>query len=163
MKDERQKGANLVAWPPVTVVEGISTAAHFGTLVPNVMHHHNITLEVLEDLGIKDKTIITVLNKMDAVDTDSLEALNLFKFPNAVKISTYTGLGVEELKETIIQTLKGLNSSINLMLPLDRWDIHAMLKREGSITTEKYLDSGIKIEALVSDRIKNQLKEYLVD
>ncbi len=130
---------------------------------PNVMHHHNVTLEVLEDLGIKDKRIITVLNKMDALEDDSIESLNLFKFPNAVKISTYTGLGVEELKNTIMQTLKELNSEVIFLLPLDRWDILAMLKREGSINSEEYLENGIKVEALVSDRVKNQLKEYLID
>lgn len=129
---------------------------------PNILHHHKVTLEVLEDLGIKDKRIITVLNKMDALEDDSIEGLNLFKFPNAVKISTYTGLGVDQLKDKVIETLKEINIGVKLLLPLDRWDILAMLKREASILSEEYLDGGIQVEALVSTKIKNQLKEYIV-
>lgn len=130
---------------------------------PNIMHHHAVTLEVLEDLGVKDKKIITVLNKMDALGDDSIESLNLFKYPNSVKISTYTGLGVDELKEKIIETLNEINIQVRFLLPLDRWDILAMLKREGNITSEDFLDNGIEVEALVSTRIKNQLQQYIID
>lgn len=129
---------------------------------PNIMHHHNVTLEVLEDLGIKDKKIITVINKMDALEKDSDEELNLLKFPNAVHISTYTGAGVEKLREDISIILKGLNTEITLMLPVNRWDILALLKRESNITSEKYLENGIEVVASVTDKIKNQLKDYII-
>lgn len=127
---------------------------------PNIIHHHNVTLEVLEDLGIKDKTIITVLNKMDALDKDSEEALNILKFPNAIHISTYSGLGVDELREKVNSILKEINTEIKLLIPLDRWDIIALLKREGNISSEEYHDNGIEVVVTVSDKIKNQLINY---
>ncbi|MGL1890438.1 MAG: GTPase HflX [Spirochaetaceae bacterium] len=130
---------------------------------PNVMHHHNVTLEVLEDLGIKDKKIITVLNKMDILEEDTPEVLNIREFPDAVQISTYTGQGVDELTEKVHSILKEINIEIKLLIPLDRWDIIALLKREGHIMSEEYLDNGIEVHVSVSDKIRNQLKEYSID
>ncbi len=130
---------------------------------PNVMHHHNVTLEVLEDLGIKDKKIITVLNKMDVLEKDSEEELNLLKFPDAVKISTYTGLGVDTLRETVNDLLLELHTEIKILVPLDRWDILALLKREGNILSEEYKDNGIEVSVSASDKIKNQLKAYILE
>ena len=130
---------------------------------PNVMHHHNVTLDVLEDLGIKDKKIITVLNKMDALEEGSEVELNLLKFPNAVKISTYTGFGVNELRETINSLLLKLNTEIIFKIPNDRWDIIALLKRESSIISEDFEDDGIVVKASVTDKIKNQLNEYILN
>ena len=130
---------------------------------PNIIHHHNVTLEVLEDLGIKDKKIITVLNKMDILEKNSEEELNLLKFPNAVRISTYTGLGVDTLRETVNDLLLELHTEIKLIVPLDRWDILALLKREGNILSEEYKDNGIEVTVAVSDKIKNQLKAYILE
>ncbi|MBN2618527.1 MAG: GTPase HflX [Spirochaetales bacterium] len=129
---------------------------------PNVMHHHNVTLEVLEDLGIKDKKIITVLNKIDALKKDSEEELNILKFPNCVQISTYTGQGVDALQETIAQVLQNLSKEINVLIPADRWDIVALLRREGNVLEEKYHDGGVEIRVAVSEKITNQLQEYLI-
>lgn len=130
---------------------------------PNIIHHHNVTLEVLEDLGIKDKKIITVLNKMDILEKGSEEELNLLKFPDAVQISTYTGLGVDSLRETVTDLLLELHTEIKLLIPLDRWDILALLKREGNILSEKYKENGIEVSVSASDKIKNQLKAYILE
>lgn len=127
---------------------------------PNVMHHHNVTLDVLEDLGVKNKKIITVLNKMDALEPESMEEFNVSKFHGAVKISTYTGFGVEDLKTTINELLIEINNEIEVLIPNDRWDIVSLLKREGNVISEEYIDDGIKIKASVSNKIKNQLKEF---
>ncbi|OQY38765.1 MAG: GTPase HflX [Spirochaetaceae bacterium 4572_7] len=129
---------------------------------PDIMHHQNVTLNVLEELGIKDKKIITVLNKMDIVDDNPEAELNLLKFPNSIKISTYTGLGVDDLKNSITEVLKGFNVEIKLELPLDRWDILALLKREGHIHKEEYLENCIKVKVSVSEKVMSQLKEYIV-
>ncbi len=129
---------------------------------PNMKHHHEITLEVLADLGIKDKKIITVLNKIDILDPESPEALNIIKFPGAIKISTYTGDGVEDLREVVSNLLAEINTEVDLLLPLDRWDILAMLKRESNVISEIYHHGSIEVKAAVSDKIKSQLQNYLV-
>lgn len=129
---------------------------------PNVMHHHEVTLEVLEDLGVKNKKIITVLNKIDILDKESDEDLNILKFPGAVQISTYTGQGVDELRDKINDVLQSLNGEVNVKIPMDRWDIVALLKREGNVLEEEYLDDGIRLKAAVSIKLQNQLQDFIL-
>ncbi len=129
---------------------------------PNVMHHQKVTLDVLEDLGIKNKKIITVLNKIDALKPDTIEEFNLLKFPGAVKISTYTGAGIDDLQNTIHKLLKELNIEVKFSLPLDRWDLLSLLKRESHIVSEEYSGENILVQASVSEKIKNQLSNYII-
>lgn len=124
------------------------------------MHHSQTTLSVLEELGVKDKIIVTVLNKMDLVDEDSEAALTALNFPDAVPISTYTGFGTEELKQKILDVLQEINTEVTFKLPLDRWDIQALLRRESSVHKEEFKEDGIYITASVNNKLKNQLKEY---
>jgi len=129
---------------------------------PNILHHQKVTLEVLEELGIKDKPIITVLNKIDALEKGSIEELNLRFFTDAIKISTYTKDGIDNLKQEIMELLASINMEVTFVFPLNRWDLLSFLKRECAISKEEYLEDGIKVCAKVSDKIKNQLSEFIV-
>ena len=56
-----------------------------------------IVYETLRDLGVKDKTIVTLFNKQDRLAGD--EILRDFKADYVLKISARTGLGLDELKK----------------------------------------------------------------
>jgi GTP-binding protein HflX len=64
---------------------------------PEIMRFHDTTLKVLEELGALDKPVITILNKIDAVEnSEILERLDR-DFPDAIRTSSLTGEGMPEL------------------------------------------------------------------
>ena len=60
--------------------------------------------ETLQNLGVKDKPIITVFNKQDRLEEDSV--IRDFKADYTVKTSAKTGAGLTELQETIEAVLR---------------------------------------------------------
>jgi GTP-binding protein HflX len=73
---------------------------------PQMEAQMGAVLEVLGDLGIADKPIITVLNKSDQVrDTYRLREL-VANHPDTVYISALTGDGLSHLKEKIVHVLE---------------------------------------------------------
>lgn len=66
---------------------------------PQVEEQMFIVYETLRELGVKDKTIVTLFNKQDRLAGN--EILRDFKADYVLKISARTGLGLDELKNTL--------------------------------------------------------------
>lgn len=60
-----------------------------------MIHQHDVVLEVLASLGAADKPKIDVINKADLPD------VNANKWPGAIAVSAKTGKGLDELLEAI--------------------------------------------------------------
>lgn len=72
---------------------------------PQVEEQMFIVYETLRELGVKDKTIVTLFNKQDRLAGN--EILRDFKADYVLKISARTGLGLDELKNTLEKILIG--------------------------------------------------------
>lgn len=78
----------------------------YANLLVNVVdisnpHHEEqekVVFDVLKDLGVKDTPIVTVYNKIDKVE-------NLQKQPDKIYISAKQNIGLEELKQKIVEIL----------------------------------------------------------
>ena len=76
---------------------------------PKTMAQSNAVYNVLEKIGVKDKPIITVLNKIDKIENKVLiEKLRAF-FNNAVPISALKKEGFKELSEKIMDVVASQN------------------------------------------------------
>jgi GTP-binding protein HflX len=74
---------------------------------PNVEEHVRAVLEILDDLEVVDKPLITVLNKIDQADPERVEALRR-SVENPVEISALTGEGLMDLLAEIESEAKSL-------------------------------------------------------
>lgn len=72
---------------------------------PQVEEQMFIVYETLRELGVKDKTIVTLFNKQDRLAGN--EILRDFKADYVLKISARTGWGLDELKNTLEKILIG--------------------------------------------------------
>ncbi|RJP29062.1 MAG: GTPase HflX [Candidatus Omnitrophota bacterium] len=113
--------------------------------------------KVLDELGAKDKPMITALNKIDLVeDNEYLEKMKK-TFANSVCISAKNGKNFDVLFEKITSMFVNHNISKEFKLPLTRMDLVNLLYRQARIEEIKYLQDSIKIKASLPKNVYQNL------
>ena len=124
---------------------------------PQVEEQMFIVYETLRDLGVKDKTIVTLFNKQDRLAGN--EILRDFKADYVLKISAHTGLGLDELKNTLEKILIGNQIYIERVLDYKDAGMLQLVRKYGQLIEEKYTENGIEIKARVPKDIYGRLGE----
>ncbi|HEX2860120.1 MAG TPA: GTPase HflX [Lacunisphaera sp.] len=109
---------------------------------PNVAHHFATTMEVLGELGAADKPIITVFNKVDAADPQTL-ALVRAQHPEALFISVHTGEGLDRLLARCEELAVDDHDTVELLIPHDRYDLVSKLHQAGQVRRQESRDDGV--------------------
>ena len=107
----------------------------------------HIVYETLYNLDIKEKMIITLFNKQDAV-TDS-EPMRDFKADYTLAISAKYGRGLEELKELLAKLLRENKIFVERTIPYADAGIIQLIRKQGELLEEDYRSEGIYIKAYV--------------
>jgi GTP-binding protein HflX len=102
--------------------------------------------QVLAELGIEDKPIITALNKLD-IAPDTSPAQLPPDDQNTVKLSAKTGYNLDTLLEKIDDLWAGQTEHINLDIPYTQMELVSYIHERGVVLTEEYNPEGIHIEA----------------
>ena len=124
---------------------------------PQVEEQLFIVYETLRELGVKDKTIVTLFNKQDRLAGN--EILRDFKADYVLKISARTGLGLDELKNTLEKILIGNQIYIERVLDYKDAGMLQLVRKYGQLIEEKYTENGIEIKARVPKDIYGRLGE----
>ena len=103
--------------------------------------------ETLQNLGVKDKPIITVFNKQDRLEEDSV--IRDFKADYTVKTSAKTGAGLIELQETIEAVLREQKVFLERVYPYSDAAKLQLIRKYGELETEEYREDGIFVRAYV--------------
>lgn len=111
---------------------------------PNVDQHHATTLSVLGELGAADRPMITVFNKIDAIDANTLARLRA-SHPEALFISVHSGAGLDSLLRRCEELAVDDQDSVELLIPHNRYDAVAKLHDVGRVKTQESVDDGVKI------------------
>lgn len=115
----------------------------------------HIVYETLYHLDIRDKTVITLFNKQDAV-TDT-EPLRDFKADQTLRISARSGDGLEELKELLSELLREDKVLVERVISYDNAGILQQIRRQGELLAEEYQPEGIYIRAYVPMELYGKL------
>ena len=124
---------------------------------PQVEEQMFIVYETLRELGVKDKTIVSLFNKQDRLAGN--EILRDFKADYVLKISARTGLGLDELKNTLEKILIGNQIYIERVLDYKDAGMLQLVRKYGQLIEEKYTENGIEIKARVPKDIYGRLGE----
>ena len=118
--------------------------------------HLEVTQSLLESLGCSGSPIIPVLNKCDKVQgLDDIPIIG-----SSVRISAKTGQGIDRLLEVIDENLPVRVKKGRWCLPFDRMGMSAEIRRDGTLISEQYTESGLEIEAIVDEAMYKKLKNY---
>lgn len=109
--------------------------------------------EVLASLGAGDIPCIRVYNKADQAQGPLPQ--------DGVAISALQGTGLEALLQAVEQALSARYKEISLVIPYDKYEAMALLKREGRILEETHEGAGTLVRAQVEESLLWRLKRIL--
>lgn len=118
------------------------------------------TLEVLNEIGVKDIPIINVYNKVDKVNDFVLQTIDNTDslFTSAVTLSGY-----DELLNTIEKKLFGDYIACELLIPYTKGEILNTIMNNSVVDSVEYLDNGIYVKATISTYLYNLYYEYKIN
>lgn len=115
----------------------------------------HITYETLDDLEVKDKTIVTLFNKQDLRTDD--EPLHDFRADYTLNISAGKNEGLDELKELLAEILRENKVYVERVVPYDKAGIIQLIRKQGELISEEYVAEGIAIKAYVPMEVYGKL------
>ena len=122
---------------------------------PDLDTHMHVVYQTLDELGVKDKPIITLFNKMDAVNTDA--TLKDLAADRTLKISAKTGMGLDKLKSTIEEILREQKVYVEKVYDYSEAGKIQTIRKYGQLLSEEYTGDGIAVKAYVPHEIVNKV------
>jgi GTP-binding protein HflX len=129
---------------------------------PEVDSHAETTLSVLKELGAKEKKVITVFNKLDALWDEATRYDLSIRYPDALFISAHTGEGLDTLQDKMEAIIEADFTQVRLLIPHNRYDLVARLHREGGVRKEEARDEGTYLVGSVPERMMSVLQPYIL-
>ncbi len=121
----------------------------------------NAVYHVLEQIGAKDKTIITVYNKIDKLPEDSALPARLAQEENSVCISAKAGLNLDKLLEMIAENLKLKAVEDYFLIPYSESAVAAKLHSVGTVLEQEYLAEGTQLKVRLDANQLDEFEKYL--
>lgn len=115
----------------------------------------------LIELGIQDKPILKVFNKIDLINSQKKRDLEI-KHPEAIFISAEHNINQEILINKLTNFVEESMSRYSLEIPYTQANIIEKLYNRGIVEKEKYKNEFIFIDAYIPDNLANKLNKYIL-
>ena len=113
---------------------------------PQMEKQMYIVYQTLDMLGVRDKKIVTLFNKMDLLEEG--EILRDFRADQTICISAKTGQGLEDVRMALARLLREDKVLVEETFGYDRMQQLAVIRARGEILRE-YTPDGVFVKALV--------------
>jgi GTP-binding protein HflX len=113
--------------------------------------------EVLKELGVERKPVVTALNKIDKIDNKHIIERFRNKIDDSIAISALNSIGFEALIQLLGSRLPVLTETIELFIPHTKMAMLSSIYKEGKVLERKDTSKGIFIKASVPSGMKQKL------
>jgi GTPase len=117
---------------------------------------------VLADMGVSDKPIVRVLNKIDLLNEDDAEMLRYEAAfaDKTVAVSALYGDGMEDFMDAVEEALDDLMVPIEIELPYDKGQELNAIHKQGKVETIDYRPNGTYVLGRVPEAVANRLQRF---
>ena len=115
----------------------------------------HIVYETLDHLGVKNKKMVTLFNKMDQRTEE--EPLQDFRADHILQISAANNQGLDEIKALLQEMLREDKVYIERVIPYAQAGIIQLVREKGELVSEEYVPEGIEIKAYVPMEVYGKL------
>ncbi len=122
-----------------------------------IFDHVSVVEEVLVDLGIKEKPIIRIFNKIDRTDSVQMEEGVRLHYPDGVFTSATKGTGIEELKEAICKEMRKDDLLMEFSFPVIDSRALARLYSAGEVLEKSMNDGEMKVRVKMEREVRDRL------
>ncbi len=117
---------------------------------PESLTHTKTVESVLEQLDAGEIPRVTVINKVDAVEDQSLLAGLYLHDPNAVAVSALKGTGIENLHAALQIHLGTCERHVEILVPHTSGSLRADIRSKATVLSEFFTEQGCLMEILIS-------------
>jgi|CZKI01.1.fsa_nt_gi GTP-binding protein HflX len=128
---------------------------------PHFEKHRATTLSVLAELGAGDSPALNVFNKVDLADESEIRAARQ-AVPDALFVSARTGKGIAALEDRFREMIAHGLGTVQLLVPLDRYDVVARLHELGHVQAQEHREDGILVTGRFPPSQDGVLKPFVV-
>ncbi len=128
---------------------------------PEVGRQIEAVRAVLDEIGASGIAEVLALNKVDLLEPDERARL-AERFGDAVQISAVSGEGLPELLERVAIAIPRFPVRVELLVPLARGDLVALLHREAEVLAEEPREDGVLVRARVGERVHGVVAGFVV-
>lgn len=114
-----------------------------------------IVYETLDHLGVKNKKILTLFNKID-IRTDD-DPLQDFRADHVLQISAAENAGLDAVKDVLQEMLREDKIYIERVIPYAQEGVLQLVRNKGELVSEEYVPEGISIRAYVPMEVYGKL------
>ena len=114
-----------------------------------------IVYETLDHLGVKNKKILTLFNKID-IRTDD-DPLQDFRADHVLQISATENAGLDAVKDVLQEMLREDEIYIERVIPYAQAGVLQLVRNKGELVSEEYVPEGISIRAYVPMEVYGKL------
>lgn len=114
-----------------------------------------IVYETLDHLGVKNKKILTLFNKID-IRTDE-DPLQDFRADHVLQISAAENVGLDAVKDALQEMLREDKIYIERVIPYAQAGVLQLVRSKGELVSEEYVPEGISIKAYVPMEVYGKL------
>jgi GTP-binding protein HflX len=126
---------------------------------PKVREQNEATYSVLEELKVKEKPVITVLNKSDRIEEEAARQHLRKEFGDGVMISAANGENIGELIDRIMLYAGRLTTIVKLEVPVSNMRLLHLIYNHGKVRKRIDKEDSVYIEAQVPQGLMERLKQ----
>ena len=117
---------------------------------------------VLDELGVADKPMMMVFNKIDRVTSVSLAKRFTDQYPNSIVVSARTGEGFKAFMAELGKQLRPVRDMLVLGIPHSQSDVIARLHEVGQVLERQYNSNEAVIKALVPPDYRAVFEPFII-
>jgi GTP-binding protein HflX len=115
---------------------------------------------VLRELIEKDRDMIMIFNKMDAMPAEKAEVVrNRMErlFPGSIFVSALSDDGIAEVRRVLVERMLSMETVVRLAVPYTRMDLVSVFHRTGSVLEEDHTEDGMVLAVRMKDEELSRL------
>lgn len=116
-----------------------------------------VTETVLSELGVKDKKMVYLFNKIDRMTPDHL----VERRDDILPISAKTGRGIDELMARLRTELFSTWQKTRVLIPYSKGELNSFLHEQYTVLRNEYQEDGILFEAELDDVALGKLSGFV--
>lgn len=119
----------------------------------------NVTDMVLKELGVLDKKMIYLYNKIDKAPEDLVTEIQ----EDVLRISAKTGQGISALMERLRQDLFSAWRTTRLLVPYAKGEISSFLHEQYTVQRSEFQNDGILYDVELDEAGLGKLQEFIIE
>ena len=118
---------------------------------------------VLQELGVHDKPVLHVLNKIDAEGAEARARQLAARLSPAVCISALRMIGLDHLRDVLADLLQNRSVRVRLRIPQGEGRLLAAIRSSGAVLRLDYDGDHVVLDATLPPRLRGLCASYVVE